>query len=168
MTDHLPLRLYKNVIYDNYLECTSDELLSYSFTHLFKSQGQFALPIFKYISFSTNDYSEIIETNGIKNFDDLFNKALIEGRHNKTMTAYALTSITAVANFASENGHLKNNSLYYASLLTEHEINVNDLKHFILRFLDENPTALSENYADNAAKSNLKRLIRVYDWLKYH
>lgn len=159
---------YKNVIYDNYLECTSDELLSYSFTHLFKSQGQFALPIFKYISSSTNDYSEIIETNGIKNFDDLFNKGQIKGRHNKTMTAYALTSITAVANFASENGHLKNNSLYYASLLTEHEININDLKHFILRFLDENPTALSENYADDAAKSNLKRLIRVYDWLKYH
>lgn len=117
---------------------------------------------------STNDYSEIIETNDIKNFDDLFNNGQIKGRHNTTMTAYALTSITAVANFASENGHLKNNSLYYASLLTEHEINVNDLKHFILRFLDENPTALSENYADNTAKSNLKRLIRVYDWLKYH
>lgn len=84
------------------------------------------------------------------------------------MTAYALTSITAVANFASENGHLKNNSLYYASLLTEDEININDLKHFILRFLDENPTVLSENYTDDSAKSNLKRLIRVYDWLKYH
>lgn len=159
---------YKNVIYDDYLEYSPDDLLSYSFTHLFKSQGSFALPIFKYISMAKNDYGNIIEINKITKFDNLFNSNQIKGRHNKTMTAYALNSITAVANYASKDGKLQSNALYYASLLTESEINPEQLKHLILKFLAENLTALSDTYEDGAAKSNLKRLIRVYDWMKYH
>ena len=46
------------------------------------------------------------------------------------------------------------------------EINLNDLEIFLNHYLSKNPDAFSSD--DSALKTNLRRLIRIYDWIKYY
>jgi hypothetical protein len=49
--------------------------------------------------------------------------------------------------------------------LREENLSVDELHAFLVRILTANPSALSTG--DQAFKTDLKRAIRIYDWLKY-
>lgn len=115
------------------------------------------LPLNKFLSESTKSFDKFEEiANNIK-FDDMISKSVRNNRHrlkyksvkeiwddNKNKPAYALDKI---------------------AYLTEDAININDLKNVLLEIFEENINVLDSS--DEFLKSNLRRSIRIYDYLKY-
>lgn len=49
--------------------------------------------------------------------------------------------------------------------LNENEININELWKYLKKLLENNPHILDDKSFKNP--SELRRIIRIYDWLKY-
>lgn len=52
-------------------------------------------------------------------------------------------------------------------LLKVENIKVNELEKFLRKFFDENQNPLDKNDDNKKFRSDLKRVIKIYDWLKY-
>lgn len=157
---------YKEILFDNTIPYSYDDILSDRFEKIFGQCN--ALPIFKFISKSINNHDDIIAKNGVHYFDDLFSKSIREHRNNGNILDRSVKGIIANNTI---NGKLEKKALNHLALLTEEEINIYDLGEFLRNYINENPECLSDKITDkelNNIKTNIKRLIRVYDWLKYH
>ena len=56
--------------------------------------------------------------------------------------------------------------MLYIAYLEEHEINLAELENFLISLYESDKDILS-NFDNTAKKTNLRRLIRMYDYLKY-
>ena len=142
--------IYKDIVYDNqYLD--SNLVIKHYLPELLKNNSG-GLPMYKYIK----DFPELVkgrikeEQEKRKSIDDFFNSALKKG---KTNYRKGLENKT-IAEIRKKEG---NKNLYKKIyFLEEDEINLSELEKY-----------LKEIFKQNELDSELRRLIRIYDWLKY-
>lgn len=154
---------YTNIILEDTLPYSFDTILTESYPNLIKQNPR--LPIFKYVSLAEDDYTEIIENADIKCFDDLISESFKKYRASKH---FRNRSVNGLIEEYTNNGIVDLKVLEYLAYLTENEINTEDLKTFLLSIFKENPNFLLSDDTPMPHKTNMRRLIRIYDWLAFH
>lgn len=124
------------------------------------SHNSNSLPVYKYLSQYTGDLPERVEAaiQGKNSFDDLLSNTI---KKNRRKHPCRLESIASLCNKFPDG-----KCLQVLPHLKEENINVDELHAFFVRILTANPSALSTG--EQSFKTDLKRAIRIYDWLKYH
>lgn len=144
---------YKSIIFDDELNYTPDELLTHAYPKLISGNNK--LPIYKYLTNAKKSYPEI-ET--ITELDDLISKTT--KRHRKTFCIPDRSVAGVIRQFSNDFFA----TLKYLSYLKEDEINVAALESFIKQSLDTYPDCLRTG---QKSATDMKRLIRMFDWLQY-
>ncbi len=116
----------------------------------------FSMPIFKYLVSYTKTYPSNVLKAKIENFDKLISKSLQKQR--KGMRFHSIEEILQTND--------ENKALCLIALLTEDQIECSELEEFLKNYLISNPDVFKTG--NNTDKTNLRRLIKIYDWLKYH
>lgn len=150
--------LYADVVFDNRdfdAHCIIWEALPTLLSHNSNS-----LPIFKYLSQYTEDLPEKVQSaaQSRQSFDDLLSNTIRRNRRRHPCNQDSVA--TLLSKFPDGK------CLNVLPHLKKDNIDVNELHEFLVRALTENPLALSTG--EPAFKTDLKRAIRIYDWLKYH
>ena len=153
--------IYKDIILDN-LRTKPDDILTYAYPHIVAANGK--LPIFKYVFGAKGNYENIVKNNGVYSFDDIINNTIKKNRSKRHMHAYSVNGLKNHCN-------LKNSSSIKRLLtdicyLTEEQINLTELEILIKDIFELYPKIL-ENFPHASTRTDLRRLIRIYDWLKY-
>lgn len=119
-----------------------------------------SLPIFKYIShFNFVDLPETIQRYVInhKTFDKFLNKSMLNIKRRRQ----PYTSIDMVT---SQNYPL-NKELYELAFIDETKIDLDSFEKYLRNILSLHEDILTNTKAN--ISSNIRRLIKMYDWLKY-
>lgn len=150
--------LYADVVLDNRnfdAHCIIWEALPTLLSHNSNS-----LPIFKYLSQHSEELPEKVKlvAQSKQSFDDLLSNTT---KKNRTRHPCRHDSVATLLSKFPDGKCL--NVLPY---LKKENIDVNELHAFLVRVLSETPSALSTG--EQAFKTDLKRAIRIYDWLKFY
>lgn len=150
--------LYADVVLDNRdfdTECIVLDALPKLLPHNSNS-----LPIFKYLSQYSGEVPEKVASAGESKqlFDDLLSNTIKKNRERHLCRQDSIE--TLLGKFPDGK------CLNALPHLKQDNINIDDLHSFLVRILTDNPSVLSTG--EQAFKTDLKRAIRIYDWLKYH
>jgi hypothetical protein len=146
--------IYADIILDN--GDYDPEQIVFTTLPVILPQNAKLLPMYKYISQVDCEIPNRVRSSIKHNFDDILNDTIIKQRSKLKQT-----SIEEILQAYPED-----KSLRLIPSLQKDEINLEDLEDFIKSVLSKEPDILSTGNANK--KSNLKRLIRIYDWLKYY
>lgn len=144
---------YKSIIFDDELNYTADELLTHAYPTLISRNNK--LPIYKYLGKAEKNHPSI---KTISHLDELINNTT---KRNRETFVLANRSVSGVIHQFSDDFV---NTLKYLSYLKEDEIDIDELEKFIRESFEKHPKCLQTG--ENSA-SNMKRIIRMFDWLKY-
>jgi hypothetical protein len=117
-----------------------------------------SFPVNKFISKSTKEIPSYVYDAVKNNFDDFISHTIRKNRDKKCILHRSVNGII--------NDYSEDKSLELISYLREVEIIVADLEVFLNRYIAKYPNILDGLYCQN--KTNFRRLIRIYDWLKYY
>ena len=146
---------YRNVVLDD-LDFSADELLEYAFPKLIKQNTR--LPFFKFFRQAKGHYPIVEELAEKTNFDSIISTSIKNHR-------------SALGNYSSvqEIWDGEQANLYKATLLIayleESQIDLDCLENILLNIFTKNDDILDT--ASTYIKTNIRRLIRIYDCLKY-
>ena len=146
---------YRNVVLDD-LDFSADELLEYAFPKLIKQNTR--LPFFKFFRQAKGHYPIVEELAEKTNFDSIISTSIKNHR-------------SALGNYSSvqEIWDGEQANLYKATLLIayleESQIDLDCLENILLNIFTKNDNILDT--ASTYIKTNIRRLIRIYDCLKY-
>ena len=149
---------YRDVVTSEFqrMGFTYDQVLRLAFTSTFKgSNGK--LPVWKALSFVSEDYPEIA-ARGAAGFDDIASNTIIHSR--KTVAAYS-----SAADLWEREKKDQARALRLLNLLPEEKMNVDELEAILKELFDEDKELLS--HATAGIKTDVRRLIRFYDFLKW-
>lgn len=153
--------LYQDILFDN-LQANADDILRYAYPAL-KRQNT-TLPVFKYLNKAIQPHPEITEANlkiqSSADYESYFlTKSLIKRKPyfqkdipQQTLSAIISQDLSTDKKFS------------YICLLGPDKIDVNELKKFLVDYFEKQ---IKTNSANTANRSNFRRLVRIYDWLKY-
>jgi len=148
--------LYADVILDN-RDFDVESIVSLTLPILL-SRNSNNLPINKYLFKYSGEIPEKVQL-AIKNkFDDLLSGTIKKNRAknaHRNETIMSLSNKLPIAKCLQTLPHLK-----------EENISISELYDFISDVLKDDPSVLSKS--NPGFKTDLKRAIRIYDWLKYH
>lgn len=153
---------YKAIIYDDIIPFSADDILTFAIPNLLSQAPK--LPLFKFLKFAKQNHSNIRKKITYTKFDDLISASFKKYRKKKI---FKERSINGIIEEYTCNGTLDCRALEYIAYLYENEINVDDLGVLLARYLNTYPEALSKEYTNQQVRTNLRRLIRIYDYLKY-
>ncbi|MDE7300427.1 MAG: SIR2 family protein, partial [Lachnospiraceae bacterium] len=148
--------IYLDIIFDD-KNFNSDLLVEHTLgPHLSRTSG--SMPIFKYLSKYSketipNHYNHYLSK--LTNIDCLFNSSIRKDR--KTSEGTSIKEI--------QKKHPFPRSMYYISRLPIQYIDAQELKDYLYSILINNQIVL---YQKQPHSSDIRRLIKVYDWLMYH
>ncbi|PLX84368.1 MAG: hypothetical protein C0617_08315 [Desulfuromonas sp.] len=150
--------LYADVVLDN-RDFDAESIIWKALPTLL-SHNSNSLPIFKYLSQYSEDLPERAQSaaQSKQHFDDLLSSTIKKNRERhycRQETISSLSSTLPAAKCLQVLPHLK-----------KENIDVDELHAFLVNILTANPSALTTG--EPAFKTDLKRAIRIYDWLKYH
>lgn len=153
---------YRNIVLGNIKEFSADDLLQYSYPVLIKQNNR--LPVFKLLSQAKEDYQEIKEnaqkTTG--NFENIITNTIRKNRKSRSIQNRSIQGIRQNMEACKQNA--LSAAMYDMACLKEHEIVLDDLEKFLQdRYSDDQ---YCQSIGGNE-KSNLQRLVRIYDYLKY-
>lgn len=148
-------QLYEDIIFDNqYFD--SDLVVEEYLPELLKNNSG-GLPMYKYLSNYSKDVFERVKENVLKHgtVDSFLNKQLRIQKEKYRGNANDL-SVKGVIESETEDAAYKK-----LIFLEESEIEIDELKEYLQKYI--------KNYTPNCLKNNpeLKRLIRIYDLVKY-
>ncbi len=123
------------------------------------SHNSNSIPIYKYISNCNCNIPQKVEKEIKNNFDQLLSRTIISKREK--MTEFKDKEIDDIINLYGEE-----KALEYIAMLSEERINVDRLNKFLISFYGKN-NDIFKNGTTNM-KTNFRRLIKIFDWLKYH
>lgn len=153
--------IYKDIIL-NTLHTKPDDILTYAYPNIVAANNKF--PIFKYIHGAIKSYPKIIESNGVHTFDDMINNTIKKNRICRTMPAYSISCLRQYYSIA-EASNVKT-LLADICYLTEDQIELSELEKLLTDILLAYPDIL-QDFPYSSARTDLRRLIRIFDWLKY-
>lgn len=148
--------LYKDVVIGDLLY-SADELLEYALPKLLQ-QNSGKLPINKYLQNATQDFPEHKKLVEGQDFDSLISNTIKNNR--KPLGAYS--SIKQI--WENEKGNLEKATRLMA-YLPEEQIVVEDLEKILVGLFEEDVNILQN--VSQSERTNIKRLIRIYDYLKW-
>lgn len=115
------------------------------------------LPLNKYLSETNKKYEELEKIALNNNFDSIISKSIKNNRHRM--------KYNSVNEIWQEHKNNWEHALDKIAHLEEEKINVNDLEKILIEIFQKDNNILESN--NNSLKSNLRRAIRIYDYLKY-
>lgn len=147
---------YTNIILDN-IEFSADELLDYCFERLYK-QNSNKLPVFKYLC-EAKERHEFADGVGEEiTFEELIPDTFIKNRK----ALGGLSSVKDIWNKEKSNLERATRMIAY---LSENQIDIDELESVLKGIFKGDVLALQ--HLSSSEKSNVRRLIRIYDYLKY-
>lgn len=146
---------YRNVILGD-LDFSADELLEYAFPKLIKQNTR--LPFFKFCRQAQNHYADIEELATKTNFDSIISASI--KNHRTVLGNYS--SVQEI--WDGEKSNLQKATLLIA-YLEEAQIDLDSLGNILHNIFTDNKEILET--ANTFTKTNIRRLIRIYDCLKY-
>lgn len=147
---------YRDIVLGD-LEFSADDLLEHAFPKLFK-QNSGKLPIHKYVSNSTKEFTESREFAATQNFDALISNTI---RNNRK----SLGTYTAVKQIWENEKNNLERATRLIAYLREDQIALDELEEVLLELFGEDVNILQKVSASE--RTNIKRLIRIYDFLKW-
>lgn len=154
---------YKAIVFDNYIPYSADDILEYAIPDLLTQYQR--LPLFKFCKMASFPHPEILEKIKVNTFDDLISNSLKKYRLSKS---FQDRSVNGIIKEYTIGNKFDTRALEYIACLCEDEIDIEQLQLFLHKFLTENPEILSKTFTNQTIKTNLRRLIRILDFLKYH
>lgn len=148
-------QIYRDVLYDDDTSFINKFIVEDTLPSLMSRCGSKNVPIYKYISKYDQQLPSKYDYFTNLKFDDFLTHSL--SRIRVTQTFHSVNEI------ASNPATSLSNKLTHIAALPQKEIDVNQLYNFLITLFDSNPEIL---YSKNV-KSQVKKLIRMYDWLKY-
>lgn len=146
---------YRDIVLGD-LDFSADELLEHAFSKLLK-QNSGKLPANKYLSEATKEFPEYREIMEKQDFDSIISATIKNNR--RTLGTYK--SVKQIWENEKENLEKATRLIAY---LTEEQIDLQELEE-VLRELFENDINVLQN--EKKARTNIKRMIRIYDYLKW-
>lgn len=147
---------YRNVILDD-LEFNADELLQYAFPKLSK-QNSNRIPFFKFLAKATKEYPLVSDLAEKTSFDNIISESI--KNHRNAVGTY--TSVIDI--WKNEKDNMARATFLIAHLPKEN-INIDALGTILLDLFKQNRDILET--ASTNLRTNIRRLIRIYDCLKY-
>jgi len=152
------VELYSDVIFDD-RDFEAESIVQLSLPTLLPVNS--ILPIYKYLSQYSGEVPERLKSAIKTDFDDLLSSTI---KKNRERSAYRNETISSLRRQLPFEKCLQ--ALQY---LKEENIYSSDLLVLIRDILKANPSALSTVEKDKQNfKSDIKRAIRIYDWLRYY
>lgn len=148
--------LYRDIIIGD-LDFSADELLEYAIPKML-TQNSGKLPINKYLSMATKDFPECEQVVSGQKFDSLISETY---RKNRS----ALGKYTSVAQIWENEKENLEKATRLMAYLTEEQMDLSELET-VLYTLFENDVNILRN-EKTATRTNIRRLIRIYDYLKW-
>lgn len=148
--------LYRDIVMDD-LVYSADELLEYALPKLLQQNSK-KLPINKYLRTATRDFPECQKSIENQYFDSLISNTIKNNR--KLLGTY--TSVQQI--WENEHGNLERATRLIA-YLTEDQINLIELEKILVELFEEDIHVLKN--VDQSTRTNIKRLVRIYDYLKW-
>lgn len=148
--------LYRDIIIGD-LDFSADELLEYAVPKML-TQNSGKLPINKYLSMATKDFPECEQVVSGQKFDSLISETY---RKNRS----ALGKYTSVAQIWENEKENLEKATRLMAYLTEDQMDLSELE-IVLYTLFENDVNILRN-EKTATRTNIRRLIRIYDYLKW-
>lgn len=146
---------YRDIVLGD-LEFSADELLEHAFLKLYK-QNSGKLPVHKYLDASTKDFPEYSAMVEKQDFDSHISATIKNNR--KHLGAY--TSVMQIWKNEKDNLEKATRLIAY---LTEEQIDLGELEAVLKALFEEDVNVLQN---EKSARTNIKRLIRIYDYLKW-
>jgi len=150
--------LYADVILDN-RDFDVDRIIHLALPTMLAHNSN-RLPIYKYLSQYEGELPEKVHDAIVDktDFDSLLSNTIKKNREKHPCRHDTITSLCHKLTDAK--------CLQAIPHLKQENIDITELHEFLIRVLTANPTALSSGEAN--FKTDLKRAVRIYDWLKYH
>lgn len=148
-------QLYEDVVFDN--QYFNPDLVVEEYLPELLKNNSGGLPMYKYLSDYSKDVFERVKENVLKHgtVDSFLNKQL---RIQKEKYRRSVSDLSVSGIIANETSVLAYKKLIF---LEESEIDISELKDYLQRYI--------KKHTPNCLKNNpeLKRLIRIYDLVKY-
>ena len=148
--------LYGDVVLDN-RGFDAESIVTFALPALLTSNS-LNLPVHKYLLDFKGNIPERVKLAIKENFDDLLSGTIKKNREKKAHRNETIDSLVKTMSVAKLLQALPD--------LREENIKVTELHNLLKDFLTKNPSILSSG--NSGLKTDLKRAIRIYDWLKYH
>ena len=145
--------IYKDIVLDNGNFDDIDTLVKEALPQLLKQNSK-SMPMYKYLSEFNGEYPEDIDENIKHSIDDFLND---QQKNRKYKIEY-----NSISQLRRQHGDYK--ALAYIPYIREEYIDMDELEVMLKDLLINDSLCLDES----DYKSNLKRVIRMYDWLKYY
>lgn len=157
-----PLDLFFDVIYEtgyNGKQLDSSKVVESSLPRILIYDQ--SIPMHKYV----NDYSGELPKKVMMNYKDKYelylNKNIIHDIENNKVVEKSIREL--------RENNTDTECLNLIPRMRKENIDVNELQMFIKNYLENHPDALiSKDKKNQSIKTNLKRLIKIYDYLKYY
>lgn len=147
---------YRDIVMDD-LEFTADELLEFAYPSIIGQTNK--LPLNKYMSQATKEFPRCSEDAAANDFENIISNSIRRSRHRVSISERSVKGIVA----DRRNSFEKTTRLI--AHLEQNEINIDDLESYLQAVFLDNENILET--ATTAEKTNLRRLIRIYDYLKF-
>ena len=144
---------YKDILLGT-LPFSADEMLELSYPEVFKQSNR--LPIYKYLAKAKNNYPNIEQ---ISSFDELISKTIINQRYQDMHCERSIESI--IETYRGDDSK----TMSLIAHLNENELDLEMLEQYLNNFFKTNPDVFKSDKTQ--LKTNFRRLIRIYDWLKF-
>lgn len=151
-----PNEWYRNVILND-LDFAADDLLEYAFPSLIK-QNSGRLPINKYLSEATKKFEECEKVAAALDFEHIISNTIKKNRR-------CLGQYTSVMQIWNQEKSSLERATRLISHLTEDKIDVAELEKVLQEIFTNDANVLET--APNGTRSHIRRLILVYDYLKW-
>lgn len=151
---------YRNLLLND-LPYSPDELLDNAFPKLYKA-GDSRIPYFKFLKHSTKIRPELERLKNAQTFDQLIPNSYRE--HRKIL--YSYNSPSQIWNAEKDNIEKATRLLAH---LNEEKMDLIELESILFELIDSHPNIFIEEYPDIGKNAivNIRRLIRIYDYLKW-
>lgn len=150
------VELYSDVIFDD-RDFDAESIVQLALPVLLTSNSQ-SLPMNKYLFKFTGEIPERVKLAIKNNFDDLLSGTV---KKNREKSIYRNETVSSLSRQLSVE-----KCLQVLPYLKKENINIAELSNFIRGILKDDQTVLSTG--NPGFKTDLKRAIRIYDYLKYH
>ena len=142
---------YKAVLTDDELAFDIDNILNFAYPKIHPQNLN--LPVCKFLSLAKEDHKGIVQP---QTYEDLLNNTIKKNRDSKLIGDRSVKGVLKQFEGSFEK------QLRYLAYLRETEIDIGELQDFLKLHIN--------NFSGmgSGIKSDFRRLIRVFDWLKYH
>ena len=147
---------YRNIVLDD-LKYTADELLEYAFPKLLR-QNSYKLPANKYLAEATQEFPQYIDQIKKQNFDSIISKTFKDNWQ-------ALGHYSSVVEIWGNECDNLERATRLIAYLPEDQIDLSELESVLKGLFNKDRNILQNS--DTTTRTNIRRLIRIYDYLKW-